>query len=325
MATLTTVKISSQLDERNRARLEAKSYTRQYTDVPNRALPENLRAGLNAIYKVLSGEDLDPDGSTFTVRADPNGTFKRLYSPTVLSTAEKGLVVRWGDRDFPLTLAPGKVGTAFAPKNAKFAFKEETFGKFTDAVLTVSVPEADSLYVFPIPVRSADFEDKVSADLLDLLLDENPEAIAEKVAIASDLSKRGESSGERMFGEFVKVAQLPLGEYKVTTYRAKEGGDYGTQYYLQVQIPEPFTANVRKKIEGTDTYGDVETEIVDWAIIKPNSKLKKILAAEPVITPDAPSTLRVLSHDTFNGFDTAEVALKCASFAENVDAFSLDF
>jgi hypothetical protein len=82
---------------------------------------------------------------------------------------------------------------------------------------------------------------------------------------------------------------------------------------------------VRKKIDGTDTYGDVEMEIVDWAIVKPNSKLKKVLAAMPLITSDAPATLRVLSHDTFNGFDTAEVALKCVSFAEDVDSFSLDF
>jgi len=322
---VSTFKVSPQLDERNRARLEAKTYERQYTDVPNSALPESLRTALNAIYKTLSGEDLDPSGSTFTVRADANGTFKRLYPPTVFSTTEKGLVVRWGDRDLPLLVAPGKIGTEFAPKGAKFAFKEENFGKFTDAVLTVSVTEGNTLYVFPIPVRSADFEDKVSADLLDLLLDENPEAIAEKVAIASDLSKRGESSGERMFGEFIKVAQLPLGNYTVTSYRAKEGGEYGTQYFMQVQIPEPFTANVRKKIEGTDTYGDVEMEIVDYAIVKPNTKLKKVLAAMPVITSDAPATLRVLEHGTFNGFDTAEVALKCASFAEDVDSFSLDF
>jgi hypothetical protein len=319
-----TFRINPQLDDKNRARLESKSYTRAYTDVPNSALPESLKAGLNAVFQALTGEELDPSSSTFTVRADANGVFKRLYSPTVFSTETKGLVVRWGDRDIPLTLAPGKVTTEAAPKGAKFTFKEESIGKYTEAVLSVSVTSDGTLYTLPIPIRSADFEDKLSADLLDLLLDENPEAIAEKVAVASDLSKRGESSGgERMTGPFVKVAHLPLGEYKVTTYRAKEGGEYGTQYFMQVQVPEPFVAPVRQQVEGE--WVDVDTEVSDWCIVKPNNALKKTLAAEPVINVDSPATLRVLEHGIFNGFSTAKVALKCAAFAEDPDSFDLSF
>ena len=320
---LTTYKINPALDERNRARIEAKTYTRSYTDVPNSALPESLRVALSAVYKALTGEDLDPSGSTFTVRADASGTFKRLYSPTVFSTEDKGLVIRWGDRDIELLVSPGKIATAAAVKGTKFAFKEDTIGKYTESVLSVSVSSDGTLYTFPIPIRSADFEDKISAELLDLLLDENPEAIAEKVAVASDLSKRGESSGERMTGPFVKVAHMPLGEYKITTYRAKEGGEYGTQYFLQAQVTEPFTALVRQQVDGE--WVDVETEVSDWCIVKPNNALKKTLAAEPVISPETPATLRVIEHGTFNGFDTAKVALKCASFAEDPDSFSLAF
>jgi len=319
----TTFKINPQLDERNRARLESKSYARAYTDVPNSALPESYRVGLNAVYTALTGENLDPSGSTFTVRADANGTFKRLYSPTVFSTEEKGLVVRWGDRDIPLDVESGKIGTATAPKGTKFGFKEETIGKYTEAVLNVSVSFEGTLYSLPIPIRSADYEDKVSADLLDLLLDENPEAIAEKVQVASDLSKRGEGGGgERLQGSFLKVAQLPLGEYTVTTYRMKEN-DYGPQYYLQVRVPEPFVANVRTQVDGE--WVDVETEISDWVVVKPNSSLKKVMAAEPVITPETPAFLKVTEHFQFNGFDCAKASLKCQTFAEDVDSFKLDF
>lgn len=320
-----TVKVNPQLDDKNRARLEAKTYTRAYTDVPNSALPESLKVALNTVFQALTGEELDPSGSTFTVRADANGTFKRLYSPTVFSTESRGLVIRWGDMDIPLTLSPGKVTTDAAPKGAKFTFKEEAIGKYTEAVLSVSATADGTLYSLPIPIRSADFEDKLSADLLDLLLDENPEAIAEKVAIASDLSKRGESSGtgERMQGPFVKVAHMPLGEYQVTTYRAKEGGEYGTQYFMQVQVPEPFVAPVRQQVDGE--WVDVDTEVSDWCIVKPNNSLKKTLAAEPVITADTPATLRVLEHDIFNGFPTAKVALKCAAFAEDAESFDLAF
>jgi hypothetical protein len=318
-----TFKISPNLDERNRARLESKSYSRAYTDIPNSALPESLRVALNAIFKALTGEDLEESGSTFTVRADANGVFKRLYSPTVFSTEEKGLVIRWGDRDIPLDVQPGKIGTAFAPKGTKFAFKEEQIGKFTEPVLSVSTTSEGTLYTLPIPVRSADYEDKISADLLDLLLDENPEAIAEKIQVASDLSKRGESSGERMVGPFVKVAHLPIGDYKITTYRKKEGGQYGTDYYLQAQVVEPFTAPVRTQVDGE--WEDVDTEVSDWCIVRPNNALKKTLAAEPIISLDAPAVLRVVEHGEYNGFPTAKCQLKVAAFAEDPDSFALDF
>ena len=322
---VSTFKINPQLDDRNRARLESKSYARAYTNVPNRALPETYQKGLGAIFTALTGEDFQGEDSTFCIRADANGVFKRLYSPTVFSTEEKGLVIRWGDRDIPLQVSPGKITVAGAPKGTKFAFKEEAIGKYTEAVLSVSVSVEGTLYTLPIPIRSMDYEDKVSADLLDLLLDENPEAIAEKVQVASDLSKRGENSGsgERMQGPFVKVAHLPIGDYTVTTYRAKEGGQYGTDYFLQVRVEEPFTAPVRQQVDGE--WVDVETEVSDWCIAKPNNALKKVLAADPVIDRENPATLRVIEHGEYNNFPTAKCVLKCSAFAEDPEAFTLDF
>jgi len=321
----TTYKINPQLDDKNRARLESKNYSRAYTDIPNSALPETLRVALGTVFKALTGEELDPSGSTFTVRADAAGVFKRLYSPTVFSTENKGLVIRWGSQDIPLLLTPGKITTAAAPKGAKFTFKEESIGKYTEAVLSVAFTADGTLYSLPVPIRSADFDDRLSADLLDLLLDENPEAIAEKIQVASDLSTRGENSGsgERMQGPFVKVAHLPIGDYTVTTYRTKEGGAYGTDYFLQVKIDEPFSAPVRQQVDGE--WVDVETEVSDWAIVKPNGSLKKTLAAEPVIDRENPATLRVIELGEYNGFPTAKVALKCQAFAEDPEAFALDF
>jgi hypothetical protein len=70
---------------------------------------------------------------------------------------------------------------------------------------------------------------------------------------------------------------------------------------------------------------DVETEISDWAIVKPNNALKKTLAAEPVIDRENPATLRVIEHGDYNGYPTAKVALKCQAFAEDPEAFALDF
>jgi hypothetical protein len=80
---------------------------------------------------------------------------------------------------------------------------------------------------------------------------------------------------------------------------------------------------VRTQVDGE--WVDVETEVQDWCIAKPNNALKKTLAADPVIDRENPATLRVISHDEYNGFPTAKVVLKCAAFADDPESFQLDF
>ena len=317
-----TFKIAPQLDDKNRARLEARQYAKAYTDVPNRALPATYKDALSAIYTGLTSLDLPDEGTTFTVRADANGTFKRLYSPTVFSTEDKGLIIRWGNEDIPLQVETGKVTVPTGQKGLKLAFKEEAIGKYTEPVLSVSVSAGGTLYTLPVPIRSADYENKLTSDVLDMLLSENPDAIAEQVQVASDPSKRGESTGERLQGPFVKVAHLPLGEYKITSYRAKDS-EYGMQYYLQAIVTEPFTAPTRTQVDGE--WADVEVEVSDFVVVKPNGALKKVLAAEPEITPEKPAFLTVKSHDEWNGFPTAKCALKCSAFVHDNESFDIDF
>jgi hypothetical protein len=319
------VKVNVALDDRNRARLETKSYDRAYVDVPNRALPTPLREELSVIHTALTGEDLPEEGSTFTVRADAAGTFKRLYSPTVFSTEEKGLIIRWGTDDIPLAVNAGKITAPGADKKTKFAFKEEQIGKYGETVLSVSIAKDGTLFTMPFPVKAADWEVGVSPDVLDVLLDENPEAIPEQIAIATDPSKRGEGGGgPRMQGHIIKVAELPIGEYTVTQYRTRET-DYGTDYLLQIIAEEPFVGNTRVKDEATEEWGDAEVEVSGFAIVKPNTALKKLLAADPIITEESPATLCVLAHGEWNNFKTAKVSLKCSAFKEDDGAFDLDF
>ncbi len=316
-------KIDVNLSERNRARLETKSYDSNYTDVPNRALPETLKAELGVIYEALTGEDLPDDSNTFTVRAD-GGTFKRLYSPTVMSTeGNAGVIIRWGDRDIDLTFAAGKIKVETAAAKTKFAFKDDLIGKYEEAVLSVSIAKDGTLYTMPFPVRSADWENRVNGDILDALLEESPDKIAEQLAIAGDPSKRGES-GPRLQGYIIKVSELPLGTYNLTAYRPRET-QYGLDYMIQAVVEEPFVATTRVKDEVTEEWGDAEVEISGFCIIKPNNALKKLLAAEPIISEESPATLVVIEHGEYNGFKTAKVALKCTAYTESADAFALDF
>ena len=316
-------KIDVNLSERNRARLETKSYESAYTDVPNRALPETLKEELGVIYEALTGDGLPEDSNTFTVRAD-QGTFKRLYSPTVFATeGNKDVIIRWGDRDIPVTFASGKIKVEGAATKTKFAFKDEAIGKYDEPVLSVSIAKEGTLYTMPFPVRSADWENRVNGDILDALLEESPEKIAENLAVAGDPSKRGEG-GPRMQGYIVKVAELPLGSYKLTAYRSRET-QYGLDYLIQAVVEEPFVATTRMKDETTEEWGDAEVEVSGFCIVKPNNALKKLLAAEPVITEESPATLTVIEHGEYNGFKTAKVALKCTAFVDAADAFALDF
>lgn len=322
-----TFKIDVALDEKNRSRLEARSYDKAYTDVPNRALPANMAEALSIIYQGLTGEELPESGNTFTVRADNNGTFKRLYSPTVFANeAQDGVLIRWGTEDIPLTLSEGGVTVEGGDKKLKFSFKEETIGKYAEAVLSVSLSKSGTVYSMPFLLKSADWENPVSADALDVLIDEAPQNIPALLGVAPDPSKRGEGGGgPRMEGSIIKVAQLPIGEYQVTTYRARET-QYGMDYLVQVVgIDEPFVGTTRQQNVDTGEWEDVETEIVGQAIIKPNNALKKIFNAEPVITPQQPATLRVLEHGEYNGYATAKCKLTCDSFAQTADTFNIDF
>ena len=317
------VKIDVNLSERNRARLETRSYDTAYTDVPNRALPETLTNELGVIYTALTGDEFPTDTFTFTVRAD-NGTFKRLYSPTVYATeGNTGVILRWGDRDIPVTFDGGKIKTEGAAAKTKFAFKDEAIGKYEEPVLSVSIAKDGTLYTMPFPVRSADWENRVSGDILDALLDETPEKISENLGVAPDPTKRGEG-GTRMQGPMIKVSGLPLGEYKLTSYKARET-QYGISYLIQAVVPEPFVATTRVKDDVTDEWGDAEVEVSGFCVVKPNTALKKLLAAEPIITDESPATLHVIEHGEFNGFATAKVALKCTAFVDDAETVELNF
>ena len=317
------VKIDVNLSERNRARLETKTYDSAYTDVPNRALPEALKEEMGVIYNALTGEDLPEDSHTFTVRAD-SGTFKRLYSPTVMSTeGNAGVIIRWGDRDIPVTFDSGKIKVEGAAAKTKFAFKDETVGKYETPVLSVSIAQSGTLFTMPFPVRSADWENRVNGDILDALLEESPDKIAENLAVAGDPSKRGEG-GPRMQGHIIKVAELPIGTYTLTAYRSRET-QYGMDYMIQTVIEEPFVATTRVKDDVTEEWGDAEVEVSGFAIIKPNNALKKLLAADPIIDENNPATLAVIEHGEYNGYKTVKVALKCSAFIQDAEAFALDF
>lgn len=320
----TSFKVSPILDDKNRARLESRSYQKLYTDIPNRALPQSYKEALGYIFKALTGEEFDPEASTFTVKADDKGTFQRIYAPALFSTENKELVIRWGDRDIPVAVSPGKIGVENVPKGTKFSFKDEKIGKYSEPVLSVSVTSNNTVFTLPVTIRRVDVKENLNADVLEAILDTDPATLGDKILQAPDLSKRGETTNyERMVGPYLKISALPVADYKVTSYRVKEDGKFGPEYYMQVQIDTPFVALVRKEVDGVWT--EVESEITDWAIVKPNTALKGILAACPRISKETPATLKVLEHYTYNEKPAVKASLICQDFEQDADSLNLDF
>ena len=94
-------------------------------------------------------------------------------------------------------------------------------------------------------------------------------------------------------------------------------------YFLQAIVNEPFTAPVRQQVDGE--WQDVEVEISDYCVVKPNAALKKILAADPEINAEKPAFLAVKEHGEWNGFPTAKCVLKCTAFVHDEESFDIDF
>ena len=329
------------INAESQARLEAKSYDKNYTDIPNRVLPQEVFKALSAVYLELSGNALSVEGSTFTARSD-NGILKGILAPSVYRgatypEAEEGaepvigdsLVIKWGGEVFPLNVNPEGISFANSTaKKIKYALKTESTGRFEDTCLVVTLTDsaAKEIYTVMFPVRSADWDNRLDPDVAEVLLEEgNTTGFLDYFQVLPNPNRKGGDGSGRLKGHFIKVAHLPLGEYVVTDYRTKLGGQYGPDYFLQVEVLEPFVAPTGVKDQESGEWADQEVEVSDYVVIKPNAALKKILAAQPVITPEATARLTVFEHSEYNGHPTAKVRLEVSSFEEKEGTIALSF
>lgn len=309
-------------DEKNMARLSAKSYVKAYTHIPNRALPISVKEPLALVFKSLTGQEFLEEESTFLVRAN-NGVFKKLLTPSVYAK-EDGVVIRWGAEDIGLSLAGGKVSAINGDKKLRFKFGRIQQGKFSQVVLSLGYAVEGVLYSMNFPIRSLDWENPVEMEALDMLLEENPEAIPPLLAQAPDPNANYEEK-VRFVGPTVKVAALPEGNYTVIGYRSYENS-FGMDYRIQVvDVPESFTALTNVKEGENWVPTEVTVEAGSSVIVKPNNKLKTLLLADPKINPEHPAELEVYDPGEWNGHPTVKVNLICTEFSDGENSVSLDF
>lgn len=310
--------VKVELGQKNCARLEQKQYGEDYTNIPNTALPEGHREQLGYIYQALTGEPLPVNGSTYTVKSE-DGVFRRLYTPALVKSEENQLMIKWGDTSIPLEVVDGKLKSEKTKSKIRFSFKDDQIKEdvtLTYLILTVTANKV--LYILDCPVIQADYENPVRCEVLNVLLDEDPNEITEHIGVMG-----GDSI--RLQGPIIKTASLPDGEYQVTGFRRFENKKYGPRYTLQVVIPASFKAEVNRKND-KDEWESVETTIEPgYAQVKANSQLRRALSADPVIDEENPATLEVIEHGEFNGYATAKVKLIPSSYEEDESSLKLSF
>ncbi len=352
--TMAITKIDPSLEGKNRARLESRTYDKNYTPIPNSSLPVTLLDQLSTVWFGLTGEELPADESSFLIRA-VDGQLKSIYGPSVYSpegwgTSERleqtGPVIKWGSRMIPLALADGKIGLASVPsyltadgsaptKSAtpriKFLFRSEKLGKYDETCLVVTVTKGSDSVVLPLPVKSKDYKNPVHADQLELWLEDgNVTDLLDALLPASVAGSGGTDNQPRLFGPIVKIANLPLGDYPITAYRSYDS-QYGKKYLLQSTVAsgddDGFDAVVRQQIGDDWVDSQVTLEPGTDFIIKPNSKISSILGADPVITPELPAVLSVTKYGSYNGHTTVNANLRVGlgAFLPDDDSFDVSF
>ncbi len=321
------IKIDFSLNGKNLARLENKKYDSEYTVVPNRVLPLELRDNISMVYLALTGETFDEGVETFTVRADKDGDFKNLYTPQIMSQNGDTLVVKWGKNYFELVSNEDNDGFNFPDpldllKKSKITFSDEEFGRYKDTVAKVTLTTNDGItFSFALPVAQADYENPSDADTLNLLMEDSD---SELFTVIRDKETIG-SGGKSLVGHVLKAGVLPLGDYTSTAFITYESDKYGTQYMIQMVGTETFEATTAEKIDGEWIEKDVVINEGELFIVKANSSLKKLLSANPVVSEEFPATFIAFKEGTYNNNRTVRFRGEFGKMIDDDGSLDLNF
>jgi hypothetical protein len=326
-------KIDINLDGKNASRLAMKQYTRDFTNIPNTALPSTLKEELGVVYEFLTDTELPLNDYTFLVKAR-DGRFSRVFSPAVyVSKIDKHLVIKWGAEFIPVLIEEGELKLK-SGKKCKLVFKQEKVSGYDNPVLTLSFSTKDKeMYLMSFPVRRVSLEDNIEAEELEMYLDNNDiSSLLDQIQEQPDPSSSTQneerdkySTGEKLLGDIVKVSNLPVGEFPITAIRRYQNA-YGIQHLVQTEIsPESsFVTSVSFQDDGGNWQRE-EREIVGKVVLKANSKLNKLLLSDPIVSEENPATLVILEKGTFNGYDTARLELLCNEYTSDAELFDISF
>lgn len=323
-------KIDIGLDPKNNARLAMKEYSKEYTNVPNTSLPQNLFNDLNVIYQYLYDTELPLNDYTFLIKAR-DGKFSKVYSPAIyVSRLDKNLVIKWGSEFIPILIDNGELKLKNG-KKCKLVFKQEKVNGYDNPVLTSSFSVGKEMYSMSFPIRRVSLEDNIEADELEMYLESNDvntlmEQIQEPPESSNDDNKDSYvGTGDKLVGDIIKTSYLPLGTYDVTAVRRYKN-TYGIQHLIQTEIPDDnkFVATVSSQ-DDEGNWVQEEKEISGKVILKANSKLNKLLLSDIIVSEEKPAKLTILEKGTYNGYPTVKLDLQCEEYTLDKELFDISF
>lgn len=297
--------IKIDFDDKNRSRLEARTYERDITEVPNTALPAAFLENLALVYKALTGQDIDESKPIYTIQSN-SGIFKKLYTPHIY-TEDNSLILAFGSSHSPILL--GDLGIEPSFPGVKFSFVETQVNGYNTLCLKVTVTKKSEIIICPIPVRTKDFKKPPSADTLEILL-----STGQKEQFFSLIGGKP-AAGDNNFlkGSLVNLGLLPLGKYVVTESQWNSKGSFPS-LHLQTTTEGVFSAVV-PILNEDKTFSKVEKEITGSFRVKANSKLKKFVNS----SPKYPFIFEVTGHGEYNGYPTASINIEAISGFEIED------
>jgi hypothetical protein len=258
-------------------KLQNKRFSQAYTPIPYHLFPDGE---IERLYTALNiTPELAPE--PFTVSAYEDGTFKTLYTPTVMRNGDE-VVVKFGSTLVPLS-------------------SECTLNFMGSITVFLSVSHSKRTVVLPVLFKE---DAKVTAELLN----RNPDNFINYLATAK-------IGGSTVSLYTVKVSDMPLGSYFIHDYNIFVGETYDT-VYLRCVLNEQLSSiqvynTADKKAEVVDL--PVGTMIS----VRGNSRLVTFFKAKPIVTDALPAVLTVINHKTVMGKPSADVKIELS----DVDMF----
>lgn len=265
---------------------------------------KNIAKAYALLYKVLTGNDIPPETTLFTVAA-ADGAFKRFYAPTICKNSKgDGLILLMGSESIPLKLTKGEFKDIYVPEGMDFTSKltQEEVGDFKETIVKISIfiEAQDLLMVYPISLRLAITEDengKKTEPEFDALEQVYSRSTAKLLPMVGDVP-----NVSNFDGPLLKLSQLDEESvYSVVGVReCKPGGRLS--FILHIQPTE--------EDQGYDKAGEYEMFPEIGAEVWANTAIKNVLLGKPEISEEKPAELIIRSHrKNKSGTTTTDCAL----------------
>lgn len=257
----------------------AKKAPGSWVKMPNKAFSDGKEVSYK-LYKLLTGNEIDPNNTFGLVSFDENGSFRRFYPPCIYRK-DSSVVIKWGDELLPLEFTQESQVFSVDKSDVRIELGSAEYGNFKNISLLASFldKETKTKYTMPFPIRLLEMGKKVEEDIenFKLALDMG---LGEVLSILSEVPT-GSS------GDIKKLAEIPEdGEVQFLdceTIKLKDGRHTralltadGTKYWANDQINNlidagaKFPINVMRFLneKGKNRYSiDAElpeSEDLDW-------------------------------------------------------------